>query len=527
MLKNQKFLSCLLLCSMLRRQSRLLKLVVGVFLLLAMSSANSSSWTEYRSEHFMLYTDASDEKARQYLQNAEQFRQVVNRFAPLKMAPPLHIVMYNSNSSFRRLIGLHSIGLLLPVNDQSMLLFTAEKDKWLQDDTAREEIIYSLYTLHHLQETRASYPYWFRAMLAELLATARLENNRALVGVTNTRIRWQEAPVIAIAPLLQLTAKSRTAILDHQLWGFGHFLLLGQLAGATNYSAELSQYLTLLADEQPAEQAFVTAFGKTPAALEPELNTYIRRKDLKAAVIPLQPYSGDIATRQIPAAEAKLLQGRIALKLERADIAAEQLKGIAENTTEFAQLQQSIQQAEHLAAELAQWQQKAVKTPQQLAEQADQQQQLAATIAELEQQLKQQPKNASLLAELAQHYMQLNRYSKDSKQHNSVVKKAINYAEKSLKLQPGQQEMHLLLRIAYNGTGNRKKSFEHLYMLHQMNPENLTIKQTVGQFLFNERKYEQALPYLQNPEQNPGCTAACQQDIAKKLETIRQYTGLL
>lgn len=51
---HKEFLSGLWRTSSLRCQNRVLPLVVSLILLLAMSSANSSSWTEYRSEHLYI-----------------------------------------------------------------------------------------------------------------------------------------------------------------------------------------------------------------------------------------------------------------------------------------------------------------------------------------------------------------------------------------------------------------------------------------------------------------------------------------
>lgn len=237
--------------------------------------------------------------------------------------------MYNNSSSFRRLVGKELSGILLPSGNDQLLLFTAEKDKWLKDTTDRELILYQLYTQYHLQRTKLGYPVWFRATLAALLSSTRLEDNQALVGLINHGLRWRETPVISISSLLQTNSKLHTVAQNRNLWTFGHFLLLGRLSGATDYSAALVQYLSLLDDNQPGEAAFATAFGKTPEALEPELNTYIRRKDLKAAVIPLQSYS-DIEVRQVPENEIRLLSGRIALSVNRPEIAAEQLNAIPE-----------------------------------------------------------------------------------------------------------------------------------------------------------------------------------------------------
>ena len=58
--------------------------------------------------------------------------------------------------------------------------------------------------------------------------------------------------------------------------------------------------------------------------------------------------------------------------------------------------------------------------------------------------------------------------------------------------------------------------------MQQMEPENIMLKLSVGRFLFNDRKYQQALPYLKAAENYAGCKALCQQDLADKLQKIQQ-----
>lgn len=491
--------------------------VLGGLLCFATAPVVADDWVEYRSEHFIVFTDSPADDARQYLHHAEQFRQVLSRFMPLHDSISLKLVLYSNNSMFRSLVNQDLAGVLLPPSDdEQFMLLDATKEQRLQNAG-----LYHLYTQYQLQDSGADYPYWFRMALVELLSATRLEEGNALVGVTNQMTRGTASQLIAINALLQLHRASHTNEQRHHLWALGHFLLLGKLAGATDYTAATVKYLRMRREGESDDTAFVTAFGKSPEAMSSELNAYIHSSALKAAVVPLQPYDGEVAIRVLPDPEVQLLLGRIALLANQPELAVQHLQKIPQGADGFLPSQQLLKSA----ALVIQGRKNALNNAAQPGKNAEQQRVLSSRITELEQQLKQKPQDVSLLAELAGHYKQLAVLAKDASQHQKRMQQAINYAEQSLQLKPAQQDMHSLLYVSYKSIGKREKAFVHLEAMQQMEPENIMLKLSVGRFLFNDRKYQQALPYLKAAENYAGCKALCQQDLADKLQKIQQKTA--
>lgn len=335
---NKESLSGSRLLSRLQ-QSHLLPLIIGVILLLSMPSANSSGWVEYQSQHFILYSDAKPSQAKQYLSHAEQFRQVVSRFSQVSPNAKLQLVMYNSNAQFRSLVEERVSGKLLI----GFLIFTANKDKWQMDAVPREQLINYLYTQYHLQRSNAYYPFWFRAMLAELLSVTKIKDSQAIIGAYNQLYSWNDIKLTDIATLIKLRhTGDLTTEINQSLWFFGHFLLLGELAGGPGYVTQLVNFLELSKAKQNTETIFADAFGKTPQVMDVELKAY-SKQTLKGVLLPLQPYVGDITEQALSQDRTYFLLGKIAFLNDSPQLALEYLQKIPASAAEYKLAQHYMQ----------------------------------------------------------------------------------------------------------------------------------------------------------------------------------------
>lgn len=162
-------------------------------------------------------------------------------------------------------------------------------------------------------------PLWLNEGLAEYYSTARIEGERAALGLAKPRhLEWLARE--RWMPLDDLVAVESTTALHHghdrrgafyaQAWGLAHHLL-----SAPDRRELLARYLVDLAGGAEPSAAFESAFDRTYLALEAELERYLSEPELPTLVVRAAIGSPLPAPRELGRVETLVRLGELAVRL--------------------------------------------------------------------------------------------------------------------------------------------------------------------------------------------------------------------
>jgi tetratricopeptide (TPR) repeat protein len=164
-------------------------------------------------------------------------------------------------------------------------------------------VIFHELTHYFVRNTVADLPLWFNEGLADFYSTFASSGDTVRVGLpieehlTLLRDHGFEMPLrellAADVTSRNYNEKTRAGFFYAESWIFVHYCLLGD----PTRSAQLQQYLALIAVHKPVDEAFTTAFGATFEQMTKELRAYSLRMRLPHSRITL----ADLGAKTIPA----------------------------------------------------------------------------------------------------------------------------------------------------------------------------------------------------------------------------------
>ena len=166
-------------------------------------------------------------------------------------------------------------------------------------------------------------PLWLNEGLAEYYSTARIDEERAVLGLPKARhLDWLERE--SWMPLADLVAVESTTALHHdhggdrrgafyaESWAFVHYLL-----SETDRRELLGRYLLELAGGADPSEAFEQTFERTSLGIEAELERYLDQPELPMLVVRAATGSPLPAPRDLMPAETLAQLGELAVRLGR------------------------------------------------------------------------------------------------------------------------------------------------------------------------------------------------------------------
>ncbi|HET8775808.1 MAG TPA: tetratricopeptide repeat protein [Thermoanaerobaculia bacterium] len=136
-------------------------------------------------------------------------------------------------------------------------------------------------THYFVRNTTSALPLWLSEGIAEYYSTFRTSGDAVHIGRSiPEHVQWlRQQTLIPLRELFATTADSllydegsRSGVFYAQSWALFHYLMADD-----GRRAQLSRYLRNLGEDQPADNAFAAAFGKTYSDLEQEVRAYVRR----------------------------------------------------------------------------------------------------------------------------------------------------------------------------------------------------------------------------------------------------------
>jgi tetratricopeptide (TPR) repeat protein len=314
-----------------------------VFLLwIAGTAAAKDTWTEARSEHFTVLTDAGKGRAGEILEDLENLRRLIAQLSPsqpLSGSVPAGVYAFKSEKSMRDFQPLRDgkpedlTWLVQPTPFKTFLSFRGDGDR-----NRVREVVFQNYLLLVMSYGRVPYPLWLQNGFSLFYGNAHFTKTHAEVGKMHDRHRRELGEYRAL-PLQQLFAvthdspdyndASRRALVDAQSWALMHYLLVGRNPEG---AAAIDRFLRLLGEGRDPMLAFQEAMAMPVSEIEAAVSTYIRKSIYQYWKVELPPLEAGrkFQFTELPAEVAEARLGELLIAVGRRDEARARLSAAVE-----------------------------------------------------------------------------------------------------------------------------------------------------------------------------------------------------
>jgi tetratricopeptide (TPR) repeat protein len=247
--------------------SGLLLVLSAIMLCPPVRAAHEENWTEVKSPHFTVLSDASTKQARETARSLEQFRLLLRTVLPkLKADPgtPLIVFAMRDAKGFRTLIpaerqgknAAEPVGIFLKGPERNFIALRLD----VPGDQAYH-VPYHEYVHQILALNIPGLPLWLNEGLAELLAFARIAAEESSLGDSSPDLvrALRDSSMMPLhtlltarqdSPYYKESAKAR--VFYAQSWALTHYLLLGDMGA---HSGKLAEFLNMIENGRSEEEA--------------------------------------------------------------------------------------------------------------------------------------------------------------------------------------------------------------------------------------------------------------------------------
>jgi Flp pilus assembly protein TadD len=296
-----------------------MKSLLALLLIWSAACEAENRWIRLQSPHFEVLTNSGAGTGRDVLRRFEQIRHVFeSRTGRGSLTPlPVRVFVFRSEPDFREYqVNRNSAGYYQSGQDRDYIAMqTTGADLY--------RVVYHEYT--HLLLRHAGYrvPVWFNEGTAELFSTSEVGKTEVRVGdlIAGHVLTLRNDRMLDLATLTTVTHDSpyynergKSGIFYAQSWALVHMLNF-----APEYRPGLANFIEMILGGEDAARAFQQAFGKTPAAVLQDLDTYLhsarfegvrfRASKFDVAKVPAQPV--DDVDSELMLADLRLAIGRM------------------------------------------------------------------------------------------------------------------------------------------------------------------------------------------------------------------------
>lgn len=283
-----------------------------IAMLVAAAGPARAEWRRAVSTHFVIYSEASEERLRRVAEKLERFDGLLRRLTPVPASQTerrLTIYMPGSLGPVQQLIGNPRAGGFYNAHITGPYAVAPRSTN--DDDFEAEVILFHEYVHHFmLQHFPAAYPGWFIEGYAELFANTRFERGGSIViGSFADHRGWTlraDPPPLAD---LMLPGRSRVpmGLFYAHAWGLTHYLLISD-----ERPGQLQSYLALVGGGHLPGQAAQEAFGGIDS-LERDYRRYRRGLRIPTLILRFDqaPAIGPITIEPLTDVEDNLLWLRL------------------------------------------------------------------------------------------------------------------------------------------------------------------------------------------------------------------------
>lgn len=318
--------------------------VWGVMLCLAAGANAADQWVRESTPHFELYTSAGEKKGREALLYFEQVRTFFLQSSPNKVAPefPARLIAFKSDKQFEP-YKLSEVAAAYHVRSD-------QRDYIVMKSISSEYYPVAIHEYVHLlvADGGLKLPLWMNEGMADVYSTMRPLGNKVLVGDLS-RGRVQELMNTKWLNLATLTSvehespyyneKNKAGIFYAQSWLLMHMLLLGQ-----EYRPKYLDFSKAILAGQPASAAFESAYGKSLAQVEKDLQAYLRSNHLQGALFDVKLEKSDLEPEvvDVPPVDAELMLADLLVTLNHKAEASVTLERLARDNPDRPEVEESL-----------------------------------------------------------------------------------------------------------------------------------------------------------------------------------------
>jgi tetratricopeptide (TPR) repeat protein len=263
--------------------------------------AAEPKWQEFRSQHFIVVSDAGDKKGREIALRFEQMRGVLGQLLmrkKLNMPVPLTIFAIHDEQQYLKMAPLHdgrpisAPGFFVPGEDHQFIVLNAsEEDSW----RAISHQFGHLFLNYNYPSTQR----WFDEGFAEYFSSLRLDNKQAQIGSDPELASPVTEDVLGNQSEVRNSPKSLTELLSGWVWlsipdlfnmrhdpttyqeGTHHTLFYAQSWMVMHYILNKDQltatgtYFDLVQNQKiPVDEAIQQAYGMSTAQFDKAVKDY-------------------------------------------------------------------------------------------------------------------------------------------------------------------------------------------------------------------------------------------------------------
>ena len=290
------------------------KLLFAALLLVAPSLAYAD-WYEAGSEHFVVYSNDSPERVKEFTERLERFDRALRKITgtpdrPISKMMRVTVFMVDDVGDIQKLAGDSSVAGFFQSRSSGPVAFVPRKSNSALD---AQTILMHEYGHSFMFSSWPDvvFPPWFVEGFAEFVGTASFRNNGSLVlGKNPEHRRWcvglnNYLPANELVRLKHDKLDERqTCVLYARGWLLTHYLLLG------GHAKELGEYLAAINSGKSIEEA-TKVFGDL-GSLDGKLTGYGKRASLPSIMLTAaQVPAGEVTLRKVSAGEAAIMPARI------------------------------------------------------------------------------------------------------------------------------------------------------------------------------------------------------------------------
>jgi tetratricopeptide (TPR) repeat protein len=286
-----------------------------------------AAWNEAKSNHFVVYSQLSQDKLRSYVSDLERYDAAVRVVRQMKDPPPTstsRVVLYvlRDEREVQTVTGIGGIAGVYFGRASGPTSFASGSPKRNRWDLDGRTVIFHEY-LHHLmlQDATGSYPTWMVEGYAEFFAPADIHDDGSVEfglppdyrGAELRLLRGMSLPDMLGGIYNQTTGQEWLSQYSRG-WLLAHYL-----AFEPSRRGQATKYASLIQSGVPGPQAAKQAFGDLKV-LEKDLDRYRARDTLPTRIIPANMIKvSDVKVRQLAPDEEAAVTLRMRLEARHED----------------------------------------------------------------------------------------------------------------------------------------------------------------------------------------------------------------
>jgi tetratricopeptide (TPR) repeat protein len=334
-----------------------------VLLCLILPAAARAEWREATSTNFAVYTEGSEQLAREFAAKLERYNYVLRRFHNVRepaQAPRFRVFLLENIEAVQRMASARGSGIGgYYVRDARALMFIGMRAAGAQRGFEADIVLFHEYVHHFMyQYFPAAYPVWYSEGYPEFWGSIRfLENDVVEIGHPQ-ELRFRSFVQGRWVPLRQLlVARTYADIPESDLIYAQGWLLSRYMFENTERRRQIQAYLNAINEGMSYEEAMNTHIGRNASQLNDELFEYASRGRYNVIRLPFRTIDvGTITVRTLSPAEQALIEQEIKLSqgVRHTEIAerAAQIRRIAGSFPDDPFALNLLAEAEQLAGNL-------------------------------------------------------------------------------------------------------------------------------------------------------------------------------